>query len=49
MWRNNSFHLSSHENIDGVTSKKFVWYVMAGSWDKALQFSKSIGTTGGVK
>ncbi len=49
MWRNNSFHLSSSESLDGITSKKFVWYVMAGSWDKALQFSKSIGTTGGVK
>jgi hypothetical protein len=49
MWRNNSFHLSSSESLDGITSKKFVWYVMAGSWDKALQFSKSIGIKGGVK
>ncbi len=49
MWRNNSFHLSSVENLDGIASKKFVWYVMAGSWEKALQFSKTIGISGGVK
>jgi len=49
MWRNHSFHLTSVESLDGVASKNFVWYVMVGSWDKALQFSKKIGLTGGVK
>jgi len=49
MWRNHSFHLTSIEPLDGVTSKKFVWYVMVGSWDKALQFSKKIGKSGGAK
>ena len=49
MWRNNSFHLGSSESLDGVTSKSFVWYVMVGSWDKALQFSKKIGLKGGAK
>jgi hypothetical protein len=49
MWRNHSFHLSSSESLDGMTSKDFVWYVMVGSWDKALQFSKKIGLSGGAK
>jgi hypothetical protein len=49
MWRNRSFHLSSAESIDGITSKSFVWYVMVGSWDKALQFSKKLGLKGGTK
>jgi len=48
MWRNNSFHLSSSESLDGVASKKFVWYIMVGSWNKALQFSKKLGLTGGA-
>ena len=49
MWRNHSFHLSASESLDGVTSKQFVWYVMVGSWDKALQFSKQLGLSGGEK
>ena len=49
MWRNNSFHLSSSESLDGVTSKTFVWYVMVGSWEKALQFAKKIDQKGGAK
>ena len=49
MWRNHSFHLTSVEPLDGLTSKKFVWYVMVGSWEKALQFSKKIGKSGGAK
>ncbi len=49
MWRNNSFHLSSAESLDGMASKSFVWYVMVGSWDKALQFSKKISLKGGAK
>lgn len=48
-WRNHSFHLSSGESLDGVASKNFVWYVMVGSWDKALEFSKKIGLSGGAK
>ncbi len=49
MWRNHSFHLSSAEALDGITNKSFIWYVMVGSWDKALAFSKNIGNIGGVK
>jgi len=49
MWRNHSFHLTSVEPLDGVASKSFVWYVMVGSWDKALQFSKKIGMEGGIQ
>jgi len=49
MWRNRSFHLSSSESLDGITSKSFVWYVMVGKWDKALQFSKNLGLKGGAK
>ena len=51
MWRNNSFHLSSSESLDDITSREEICVVRHG-WlhlDKALQFSKSIGTTGGVK
>ena len=49
MWRNHSFHLTSTEPLDGVTSKKFVWYVMVGPWDKALQFSQKLGLSRGEK
>ncbi|MGA7719823.1 MAG: hypothetical protein WCA84_01470 [Ignavibacteriaceae bacterium] len=49
MWRNHSFHLSASEALDGVASKYFVWYVMVGSWDQALQFSKKLGVAGGVQ
>ena len=47
MWRNHNFHLLASESLDGVASKKFVWYVMVGPWDKALQFSQKLGLSGG--
>jgi hypothetical protein len=49
MWRNHSFHLSASESLDGLSSKKFVWYVMVGPWNKALQFSKKLGLSRGMK
>ena len=49
MWRNHSFHLSASESLDGVASKKFVWYVMVGPWNKALQFSQKLGLPRGEK
>jgi len=49
MWRNHSFHLGSSESLDGVASKSFVWYIMVGPWDNALQFSKKLGLSGGLK
>ena len=39
MWRNRNFHLSSSEALDGIGSKSFVWYVMAGPWRNALEFA----------
>jgi hypothetical protein len=42
MWRNRSFHLSSHDAVDGIRAKAFVWYVMAGPWDAASVFAKGL-------
>ena len=42
MWRNRSFHLSSHEALDGIRAKDFVWYVMVGPWDAAESFAKGL-------
>jgi hypothetical protein len=42
MWRNRSFHLSSHDAVDGIKAKEFVWYVMAGGWDSANSFAKGL-------
>lgn len=42
MWRNRNFHLQSDEALDGIASKEFVWFVMTGSWQNALQFSHSL-------
>ena len=39
MWRNRNFHLTSKDSVDGISSKEFVWYVMAGSWQDALTFA----------
>ncbi len=47
MWRNRSFHLVSTDSLDGITSKKFEWYVMVGPWNKAMQFSKKFGISRG--
>ena len=42
MWRNRSFHLSSHDAVDGIRAKDFVWYVMAGPWDSAISFARGL-------
>ncbi len=42
MWRNRNFHLSSQDSLDGIAAKEFVWYVMAGSWNNALEFAKTL-------
>jgi hypothetical protein len=42
MWRNRNFHLGSHEALDGIRSKDFVWYVMAGSWQNAESFAHTL-------
>lgn len=42
MWRNRSFHLSSSDAVDGISSKEFVWYVMAGPWKNALSFAQKL-------
>jgi hypothetical protein len=43
MWRNRNFHLGSHEALDGIAAKDFVWYVMPGSWENAKSFAVSLG------
>lgn len=42
MWRNRSFHLGSSDSVDGISSKEFIWYVMAGSWQNALSFAQRL-------
>jgi hypothetical protein len=42
MWRNRSFHLSSNDSVDGIASKEFVWYVLAGPWNNALSFAQTL-------
>jgi hypothetical protein len=44
MWRNHSFHPSGEETLEGIASKAFVWYVMAGPWKNATAFAKSVST-----
>lgn len=39
-WRMRSFHLGSREALDGIASKEFAWYVMAGPWRGALHFAQ---------
>jgi hypothetical protein len=39
-WRNRNFHLGSEESLDGIASKAFVWYVMVGPWQHALEFAR---------
>jgi hypothetical protein len=46
-WRNRNFHLGSEESLDGVASKAFVWYVMAGPWHDALEFAQHLPPEGG--
>jgi hypothetical protein len=38
-WRNRSFHLSGQDSLDGIVSKAFVWYVLAGPWRNAEAFA----------
>jgi hypothetical protein len=45
-WRNRSLHLESDEALDGITSKRFSWYVMAGPWRDALDFARYIDKSG---
>ena len=42
MWRNRNFHLTSEGTLDGIASKSFVWYVMAGPWENALAFARGL-------
>ena len=42
MWRNRSFHLSSHDAVDGIGAKSFVWYVMVGPWKAATTFAQGL-------
>ncbi|HLJ15536.1 MAG TPA: hypothetical protein VKV15_13635, partial [Bryobacteraceae bacterium] len=42
MWRNRSFHLSAGEALDGISSKSFVWYVLAGTWQNAADFARTL-------
>ena len=42
MWRNRNFHLTSSDSVDGISSKEFVWYVMAGSWQNARSFAQTL-------
>jgi len=45
-WRNRSFHLESHEALDGIASKSFRWYVMVGPWRNVLSFVRGLGKEG---
>lgn len=49
MWRNRNFHLGSQEPLDGIASKTFIWYVMAGPWRNALDFARHFGPSGGAQ
>jgi len=42
LWRDRSVHLGARDTLDGIASKDFVWYVLAGPWDNALTFAKSL-------
>lgn len=48
-WRMQSFHLQSSEALDGITSKGFTWYVMAGPWRNALTFARRLGKEGAAQ
>jgi hypothetical protein len=47
IWRNRNFHLESQGSLDGIASKKFVWFVMPGPWKNSLKFAQQIGEQGG--
>ncbi len=40
MWRNRNFHLGASEPLDGISSKAFTWFVMAGPWSNAKAFAQ---------
>ena len=42
MWRDRSVHLGARDTFDGITSRDFVWYALAGTWDNALKFAKTL-------
>jgi hypothetical protein len=42
MWRNHSYHLSGQDTVDGIASKSFVWYVLAGPWKNAVSFARGL-------
>jgi hypothetical protein len=42
MWRNRNFHLGSHEALDGIAAKDFVWYVMPGAWENAKSYAATL-------
>lgn len=46
-WRNRNFHLEAHESLDGIRSKSFVWYIMAGPWQNSLNFARQFGSERG--
>lgn len=48
-WRMRSVHLESFEALDGITSKDFTWYVMAGPWRDALSFARQFGKGGAAR
>jgi hypothetical protein len=48
-WRMQSFHLESHEALDGIISKDFTWYVLVGPWRGALSFAQQFGKKGAVR
>jgi hypothetical protein len=41
MWRDRSVHLGVQGTLDGIAHKDFEWYVMAGNWGDAVNFSKT--------
>jgi hypothetical protein len=34
--------LSSHDSLDGIAAKDFVWYAMVGPWKNSLSFAKTL-------
>jgi hypothetical protein len=42
MWRDRSVHLNARDTLDGIAARDFVWYVLAGTWNDALTFAKTL-------
>ena len=49
IWRNLNFHLGSSELLDGISSRAFVWFVIAGPWTNALAFAQNLTAPGAAK